>query len=157
MTQLLFQDSPGGHILRDDLEDVAAILRTRYTPAAGAHTDGLSIIALPSELHGIEVVCPCQLGAEAARLPLRIQIARYGQRQNLRLRLVAEHFHERRIRAQEPVLLHADRADPIWRVFDKRAQFRFLSTDSRLRLLAPRHVDSNARKIGFAFEIDLYA
>ena len=133
------------------------MLRTRYTPAAGAHTDGLSIIALPSELHGIEVVCPCQLGAEATRLSFRIQIMRYGQRQNLRLRLVAEHFHQRWIGAQEPVLLHADRADPVGGMFHKRAQFRFRSTDGGLRLLAPRHVDANPCKIGFAFEIDLYA
>src|ERR1700674_3452838 len=113
MTQLLFQDSPGGHIFGDDLEDVASMFRTRYAPAAGAHTDRLSILALPREFHGIEVVCARQLGAEATRLPLRIQIMRYGQCQNLRLRLVAKHFHECRIRAQESVLPYANRADPI--------------------------------------------
>src|ERR1700675_679635 len=41
-------------------------------------------------------------------------------------------------------------------MFDKRAQFRFRSAGGCLRLLAPRHVDSNARNIRDAFEFHPY-
>jgi len=151
LVQLFFQHSARGDVLGNDLDGVAFASRTRTPVATGSYSNGFAVLAPPGEFHAAEEVCACGLSTEAC-IPLGIQITRDAERKNLRLGLVPEQFHQRGIRMEKPVLLDTDSPDPVRSMFDKRAQLRFGSAHRLFRAPAFCQVNSDGRKIGFAFE-----
>src|SRR5690349_5018226 len=58
LPKLFLQRSPRSYVFRNDLHQVALIIRCPNPPAAGAHNDSLPVLTSPVEFHRAEEIGP---------------------------------------------------------------------------------------------------